>query len=270
MADWAAMILRIGEEGGYWPAGRELVTTEARFRPGASEVMALRVGYDKLHSRDRLEADDLLGGGRSGGRSRGTPPTGRAGSAGSTGGERHAMRVLVTGGAGFLGSFLVERLEARGDEVVVPRRADYDLTRWDDAERLFATARPELVFHLAAEVGGIGANRANPGRYWFSNLIMGAHVLELSRLYERLEAGRRRHRLRLPEVHADAVLRGRPLERVPRGDERALRGGEEVDPGRRAGLPRAVRAGRDLPAAGEPRTGRATTSTSRARTSSRR
>jgi dTDP-glucose 4,6-dehydratase len=50
MADWAAMILRIGEEGGYWPAGREIVTTEARFRPGASEVMALRVGYDKLHS----------------------------------------------------------------------------------------------------------------------------------------------------------------------------------------------------------------------------
>ena len=50
MADWAGMILRIGEEGGYWPAGREIVTTEARFRPGASEVMALRVGYDKLHS----------------------------------------------------------------------------------------------------------------------------------------------------------------------------------------------------------------------------
>ncbi len=93
------------------------------------------------------------------------------------------MRVLVTGGAGFLGSFLVERLERRGDEVFVPRRADFDLTRWDDGERLFSTVQPELVFHLAAEVGGIGANRANPGRYWFSNLIMGAHVLELSRLY---------------------------------------------------------------------------------------
>ena len=93
------------------------------------------------------------------------------------------MRALVTGGAGFLGSFLVERLREGGDEVVVPRRAEYDLTQWDDARRLFDTARPEIVFHLAAEVGGIGANRANPGRYWFANLIMGAHVLELSRTH---------------------------------------------------------------------------------------
>jgi GDP-L-fucose synthase len=93
------------------------------------------------------------------------------------------VKVLVTGGAGFLGSFVVERLRARGDEVVVPRRAEFDLTRWDDAERLFAETEPELVFHLAAEVGGIGANRASPGRYWFSNLIMGAHVLELSRTH---------------------------------------------------------------------------------------
>src|SRR5581483_399092 len=91
-------------------------------------------------------------------------------------------RVLVTGGGGFLGSRLVAKLEDAGDDVFVARRADYDLTRWDDAERLFADARPELVYHLAAEVGGIGANRANPGRYWYANLMMGAHVLELSRL----------------------------------------------------------------------------------------
>ena len=94
------------------------------------------------------------------------------------------MKALVTGGGGFLGSFLVERLRERGDEVVVPRRAEYDLTHWDDAARLFEAAEPEIVFHLAAEVGGIGANRANPGRYWFANLAMGLNVLELSRLHD--------------------------------------------------------------------------------------
>jgi GDP-L-fucose synthase len=93
------------------------------------------------------------------------------------------MRVLVTGGAGFLGSHLVERLHARDDEVIVARRRDYDLTHADDAARLFADARPELVFHLAAEVGGIGANRANPGRYWYANLQMGVNVLEQTRLH---------------------------------------------------------------------------------------
>ncbi len=92
------------------------------------------------------------------------------------------MRVLVTGGGGFLGTHVVERLRANGVEPFVPRRRDYDLTVAADAERLFADARPELVLHLAAEVGGIGANRANPGRYWYANLMMGAHVLEQSRL----------------------------------------------------------------------------------------
>ncbi len=91
-------------------------------------------------------------------------------------------RVLVTGGAGFLGSHLVERLEADGHDVAVPRSADSDLTHEADVARVFGEAEPELVFHLAAEVGGIGANRANPGRYWYANLIMGAHVLEQSRV----------------------------------------------------------------------------------------
>jgi GDP-L-fucose synthase len=93
------------------------------------------------------------------------------------------MRVLVTGGAGFLGSHLVDRLEGAGHDVFVARRHDFDLTRWDDTERMFEEARPERVFHLAAEVGGIGANLANPGRYWYANLMMGAHVLEQSRLH---------------------------------------------------------------------------------------
>jgi len=91
------------------------------------------------------------------------------------------VRVLVTGGGGFLGSHLVERLERDGHDVVAARRRDYDLTRQDEAARLFDASDPELVFHLAAEVGGIGANRANPGRYWYANLIMGANVLELCR-----------------------------------------------------------------------------------------
>jgi GDP-L-fucose synthase len=94
------------------------------------------------------------------------------------------VNVLVTGGGGFLGSHLVERLQADGVVPFVARRSDYDLTLPDDAERLFADASPDLVFHLAAEVGGIGANMANPGRYWYANLMMGTHVLEQSRRAE--------------------------------------------------------------------------------------
>jgi GDP-L-fucose synthase len=92
------------------------------------------------------------------------------------------MNVLVTGGGGFLGKRLVDRLRSEGEDPFVARRRDYDLTVAGDAERLFAEAKPERVFHLAAEVGGIGANRANPGRYWYANTAMGTNVLEQSRL----------------------------------------------------------------------------------------
>jgi GDP-L-fucose synthase len=93
-----------------------------------------------------------------------------------------AKRICVTGGAGFLGSFLVEQLDRLGcRNIFVPRRHDYDLTTQDGVERLFADARPEVLFHLAAVVGGIGANRRYPGRFFYDNAIMGIQLLEHAR-----------------------------------------------------------------------------------------
>ena len=92
-------------------------------------------------------------------------------------------RICVTGGSGFLGSFLIETLRARGcRQIFVPRRTDYDLTTAAGVGRMFADARPQLLFHLAAVVGGIGANRENPGRFFYENAIMGIQLLEHARL----------------------------------------------------------------------------------------
>jgi GDP-L-fucose synthase len=91
-------------------------------------------------------------------------------------------RLLLTGGAGFLGSAVQARLAERGyRDVVVIRRKDFDLIREDDVQRLYRDVKPAVVVHLAAEVGGIGANRDNPGRYFFANMAMGLHLIEAAR-----------------------------------------------------------------------------------------
>ena len=91
-------------------------------------------------------------------------------------------RITVTGGAGFLGSRVVEKLRAAGaKEIFVPRSRDYDLTDMAAVRRLYADARPQVVIHLAAVVGGIGANRANPGKFFYDNLMMGAQLMEEGR-----------------------------------------------------------------------------------------
>ncbi|MBK5230560.1 MAG: GDP-L-fucose synthase [Thermoleophilia bacterium] len=88
---------------------------------------------------------------------------------------------MVTGGTGFLGSFITDRLRELGCEPFVPRSEQYDLTTEQAVRRLYADVSPELVIHLAARVGGIGANRHNPGAYWYDNLMMGALMLEHAR-----------------------------------------------------------------------------------------
>jgi GDP-L-fucose synthase len=93
-------------------------------------------------------------------------------------------RVLVTGGAGFLGSFVQENLRAKGfHDIVIPRRKDFDLTHEVDVDRLYTQFRPSIILHLAAEVGGIGANRDNPGRFFFANMAMGLHLIEGARRF---------------------------------------------------------------------------------------
>lgn len=93
-------------------------------------------------------------------------------------------RIVVTGGAGFLGSFVVEKLmEKDCEEIIVPRSSKYNLVEKDHVIKLYQEAKPNIVIHLAAVVGGIGANRENPGRFFYDNLMMGVMLMEQARLY---------------------------------------------------------------------------------------
>lgn len=93
-------------------------------------------------------------------------------------------RIVITGGAGFLGRFVQAALRQRGvsdERMFIPRRKDYDLTQEADVVRMYDDAKPDVVIHLAAEVGGIGANRDHPGRFFFANAAMGLHLIEHGR-----------------------------------------------------------------------------------------
>ncbi len=91
-------------------------------------------------------------------------------------------RILVTGGSGFLGTYVIKKLKTRGcRNIFIPRSKDYDLVQMDDVKRVYKDTKPDIVIHLAAKVGGIGANRDNPGKFFYDNLMIGAQLMEVGR-----------------------------------------------------------------------------------------
>jgi len=97
-------------------------------------------------------------------------------------GVKVSKKVLVTGGAGFLGQFVIEKLKKRGyGNVFIARSKDYDLVKMEAVRRLYRDSKPDVVIHLAAKVGGIGANRDNPGKFFYDNLMMGVQMMEIGK-----------------------------------------------------------------------------------------
>ena len=230
MGDWVELILRVGRENGYWPDDREIVTTPARLRPGVTDVMALRVGYEKLHGR-RAGSRWSRGKRASCARSSGTRRTASAGSAASTGARpsprQDVTRILVTGGGGFVGSHLVERLEGRR-----PRRPRSQAPRLrphlhDRCGEALRGRAPRARLPPRGRGGRHRREPRQPGRYWYANLVMGAHVLEQSRLHEVGKLVVAGTVCAYPKDTPGPVPRGRPLGRLSRGDERAVRRREE-------------------------------------------
>jgi len=96
--------------------------------------------------------------------------------------EWNKERVVVTGGHGFLGRYVVDKLRERGaTEIICPRQREYDLVQMPAVEALYRDARPTIIIHLAAQVGGIGANEANAGKFFYDNLMMGVQLIEVGR-----------------------------------------------------------------------------------------
>ena len=272
MADWSRPDPpQVGEEHGFWPAGRRVVSTAARYRPGASEVMALRVGYEKLNRETGWEPKVELGGGRPPHDPlvRGEPrPLDRPRRLGVADPRRRDATILVTGGGGFLGSHLVERLRARGRRVVrpAPRRLRPDplgrrrapLRRRRARARLPPRRRGRRHRREPREPRPLLVREPDDGRAR-ARAVAGSHGVA--------QARRRRHGLRVPEAHAGArsarttsgtATRRRRTRRTASPRRRILVGAQAYR--EQYGVER------DLPAAGEPLRARATTSTSRRRT----
>ena len=148
-------------------------------------------------------------------------------------------RTLVTGGSGFLGTAVLAALQRHGaSAVVAPTSADYDLRDPLATERMIADHSPDVIIHLAARVGGIGANMVRPADLYLDNLLMGTYVLEAAPASRGRQDGDDRHHLLVSQGDPRAVRGGLPLAGLPRGDQRPLRDRQAGSIGAAPGQPR--------------------------------